>query len=52
MVRGDSLIYASSKNTHRYFKQGGNFEGWGEKESPDFNNFKMRDGPPALGFAS
>ena len=27
MVRGDSLIYSSSKNSHRYFKQGGNFEG-------------------------
>ena len=25
MVRGDSLIYESSTNPHRYFKQGGNF---------------------------
>ena len=29
MVRGDSLIYSSSTNPSRYFKQGGNFEGWG-----------------------
>ena len=45
MVRGDSVIYASSTNPSRYFKQGGNFEGWGDKESPHFNTFQIIEGP-------
>ena len=52
MVRGDSLIYASSTNPHIYLKQGGNFKGWGEKESPHFNTLQTIDGRIGGSFGS